>query len=431
MAKKNAPRPLAIGSRVYSIAIKCYAEQLTCGIDALKQRIQQLDQSNLPKLQVLAIVHDRDIKTDGIWACAQEKPHLHIIARCVDRKSRFYVSQFMNYLGIYFRPGLDDQLWRARGVETAGNFAGYANYLTHETTAAMNEGKELYDVTEIISNLTLDEINRVREGYIHVAATKRLTDDDFTQLDKEAFDLGYQLKDFDDWYNKQPFNVRNNSRMRTVKESYSRGIDQKISEHNELNRICVFIRGEANTGKTYAAREALKGKKILTVGGGGTGKFDNLKVSHDAIIIDDDVCPNLLNMSDNYICRAYRRGKNNPAWCGEYLIVTSNLSFCEWIANCGIKQAYYGGGHYDAVLSRFFICEVSNATGYNQIYCTSISTRGSQADKAYKMQKFAEFKKRYNEIIKQYQPTQDISYDYMIDTIPAQPQKYITNVYDY
>ena len=47
------------------------------------------------------------------------------------------------------------------------------------------------------------------------------------------------------------------------------------------------------------------------------------------------------------------------------------------------------------------------------------------------MQKFAEFKKRYNEIIKQYQPAQDISYDYMIDTIPDQPQKYITNVYDY
>ena len=71
------------------------------------------------------------------------------------------------------------------------------------------------------------------------------------------------------------------------------------------------------------------------------------------IIIDDDVCPNLLNMTDNYICRAYKRQSNNPAWTGKYFIVTSNYTFDEWIAMCKL-----GEKHYEAAHSRFYICEI-------------------------------------------------------------------------
>lgn len=69
-------------------------------------------------------------------------------------------------------------------------------------------------------------------------------------------------------------------------------------------RLCVFIYGEPNSGKTCASEKALSGKRYLTVKGSSTGKFDNLRVDHRSIIIADDVCPNLLNMTDNYIRRA-------------------------------------------------------------------------------------------------------------------------------
>lgn len=69
-------------------------------------------------------------------------------------------------------------------------------------------------------------------------------------------------------------------------------------------RLCVFIYGEPNSGKTCTPEKALSGKRYLTVKGGSTGKFDNLRVDHQSIIIADDVCANLLNMTDNYICRA-------------------------------------------------------------------------------------------------------------------------------
>ena len=48
-------------------------------------------------------------------------------------------------------------------------------------------------------------------------------------------------------------------------------------------------------------------------------------------------CPNLMNMADDYKCQAYRRNSNNSYWTGAYLIVTSNLTFAEWLASCGIK----------------------------------------------------------------------------------------------
>lgn len=118
----------------------------------------------------MAIVHDRDTVTAGIWAEAAIKPHLHIIVRCMDRKKRIRVRTIMDCLGIFFRPGLDDSLWQEHGVETIGNYTGYAVYLTHETKEAIDDAKELYSIDELISNLTKDEIIQIREGYIRVSA---------------------------------------------------------------------------------------------------------------------------------------------------------------------------------------------------------------------------------------------------------------------
>ena len=338
------------------------------------------------------------------------------ILRCVDRKKRIRVRTVLRQLGIEYRKDLDDALWANHGVETIGkSFDGYATYLTHETEAAINDGKELYGVDEIVSNLTVEEIQAIRDGYIRISSdARKVTTKDLVELDDMAFELGKELKNFDDWYNTLPFTVRSNAKIKTIRESYSRGVNAKIAEKSEVLRLCVYIQGAPNTGKTYGAKHALFGKRIHTVEGGGSGKFDDLRADHQAIIISDDVCPNLLNMTDNYICRAYKRQANNPAWAGNYFIVTSNLSFVDWLASCKINV---NSKHYDAMYSRFFVTEIKQKDdGTNYLALRSASTRGSVEEQTQRAEMFMNFQKQFNEIMADYKPEQNqVDFDSMID----------------
>ena len=230
------------------------------------------------------------------------------------------------------------------------------------------------------------------------------------ELDEVAYKLGYELGDFDTWYDSLPFNVRSNAKMRTVKESYERGINKQLGEPKEIPRLCVYIQSPSNMGKTYAAWYALErlGKKYLPIGGGGTGKFDELKVTHDGIVIDDDSCPNLLNMADMRFCRAYKRNKNNPPWVGKYLIVTSNLPFAEWVyEKCGIKNKE----NQQAARSRFYVCHLEEVNGNNVLVCTSPSSRGSAKTKREVLEMYKAFRTYYDESLAGYHPSNnDVDY---------------------
>jgi hypothetical protein len=219
------------------------------------------------------------------------------------------------------------------------------------------------------------------------------------ELDACAFSIGYDLKDWDNFYDGLNYAERNNAGMKTIRESYNRGVKKRVAEHTEILRKCVFIHGEANTGKTYAAQAALAGKKILRIGGGGTGKFDNLLASHDAIIIDDDTCPYLLNMADNYYCQAYRRRENNPIWAGDWFVVTSNKDFEEWIKSCGIKSHE----HINALHTRFFECEIAtDNSGHSYLALVSPSVRGSYEEQTKRLDDFLKFQKAFDETIFNY-----------------------------
>lgn len=408
----NNRKPLVLGSKIATLALKLYVEQLKYGWDYTCKQIQ----ATSPKdFQVVAICHNRDTYADEghFWKPAIEKEHYHIILRCTDRKKRIRVQKALNDLGIEYRPNLDDELWANHGVETVGNFAGYCTYLTHETETAVNEGKELYLMDELVSNLTVDEIQKIRDGYIRVAeSNKKLSADDWTSIDGTAYKLGYELKNFSEWYGSLPFNVRSNAKIKTIRESYERGVDARISEGAEMLRLCVFIHGEPNSGKTYASEKALSGKRYFTVKGGGTGKFDNLRVDHQAVIIDDDICPNLLNMTDNYICRAYKRQSNNPAWTGRYFIVTSNYTFDEWIKMCKL-----GEKHFEAAHSRFYLCEIrQKEDGTNYLALRSPSIRGSFEQQEQRAEMFRDFQERFNQTMACYHPTSNtFDYSSMID----------------
>lgn len=404
-------------AKVNTLALKFYDEQLPRGEAYFLQAIQNTD----PKeTQIIAIQHTRDIVTDGIWDIAKVKPHWHVILRFTNSKYRMRVLNIMAGLGVVFRPGVDDSLWLAHGVETIGNFAGYALYLTHETPEAIRDGKELYRMDELVSNLTEEQIENVRAGYIRVTDNKKLSQAELIALDREAYDLGHDMGDFAAWYDAQPFIVRSCTKMRTIKESYDRGVEARIAEGQEIQRLCIFILGEPNTGKTYASAQALEGKRILSVKGGGTGKLDRLRPDHDAILIDDDTCPNLLNMTDNYICHAYRRNSNNPAWAGEYFVVTSNVAFPEWLESCGIKARDTTGNytkHYRAMLSRFYVCELRMKNGVNHLALRSPSTRGTVQEQTERLDKFRAFKGRFDAVIAGYVPGAK-SVDYSQDIEP-------------
>lgn len=404
MAKKKF---LNMMSQFRTLSIKVYDEQLPNGWETVCRIIRSL---NNAELQVIAICHNRDYVTDEYWLPSVEKPHYHIIARILNNK-RMRVNQILNTLGIVFRNEIDKVLWENHGVESCDNYTNMAMYLTHETEQAILDGKEKYELEELVSNLTIEEIRQIREGYTRVSdSAEKVTPAMLAQLDEDAYKLGYGLGDFDDWYGAQHFKVRSNAEMKTIKESYERGVNKRLESDETINRLCVYIESPHNKGKTYAAWYALRklGVRYLPVGGGGTGKFDNLKVTHGGIVIDDDACPNLLNMSDMRYCRAYRRNKNNPPWVGMYLVVTSNQSFDDWAEEkCGIKNKE----NIEAARSRFYICHLEEVNGNNELVCTSPSSRGSVEVKQEVLKMYKAYRDYYNESLAEYHPCKhDVDY---------------------
>lgn len=417
---------LTLESNVKTLAIKIYDEQLPQGWDATKEKIIKCDKS---KYHILAIKHDKDYTRDDFFKPSIEKPHYHIIIRILS-KNGVHVRTLLNMLEIKFRPE-DTTLIANHGLETVGDFAKYACYLTHDTEKAIKDGKEHYDEAEIVSNLNSDEIKQVKEGYSRLSsADKKASLDDMIALDNEAKKIGHELKDFDEWYDSLPLIVRANAKMKQIKESYLRGVAQRVEENDSLTRLCVFINGGANAGKTYNTIQALKAMgltRILTVGGGGSGKFDNLKPSTEAIVVDDDVMPNLLNMTDNKMCQAYKRNQSNPWWCGTLVIVTSNLSFEEWLEKCKIHTQKIKNGmtfkteHCKAMHSRFYECELHEIDGY-KLVCTSPSRRGSKEEQLIRKDMYLRFRNEFNKSIENYKPSDNkITYDDINDYSEINP----------
>lgn len=426
--KRNKRKIVGAQSTAYSIAIKCYEEQLPFGEDYLFSQIRAYDKK---KKQILCIKHDRDSVTDGVWAVALVKHHYHIYIRCTNRADRFKVNALLNDLGIFFRPNLDDELWKNRGVETISNvdkggFSACAMYATHETAHAIEDGKELYDITEIVSNLSISELEQVREGYIRVSENRKVTNDELIALDKEARDLGLALKDYDEWFYQLPFNVRKNTAKTVFRDSYDRGIEETVSDmsRNHVTRLCVFIRGEGNVGKTYNATKALLDLGITRIlqPSQGSGKFDKLKASTQAIVLDDMSLPNALNMADDRICFPYKRNKGQPPWTGQYLIVTSNLFFSDFMENqCGITVHDYSRAdsyntNYKAMLTRFVICHIeTDEDGISHLVVERADLRGDDDSLAEKLKMFEAFQEAFDKNIAQFVPTKTtVSFSHLL-----------------
>lgn len=340
----------------------------------LFDRFKELVNSFSKDFQVIGIIHDKDETADpeDYFLLSSIKPHCHLMLRRTDKKP-FRINKVLDSLGICYRRYIDNELW-GYSVSTCKNWQASVAYLTHETTQAMADGKNIYDREEIFSNCETSLIDDFREGYNVSAEHIRVTQGELEIYDKLFYQRGYDLKDFNELYNSLDFRIRSHCKMKTIKESYFRGIEERLEKDPpEVKRVCLFIQGPPDTGKTYAMRKALKklGFKTYFISGGGTGKFDNLSITDQAIVIDDTTCPNLLNMTDDRITRAYRRNSNNPYWTGEVFVVTSNKSFLDWCADSTLKVYEFDTkqptAHADAMKTRFFEFEVSKIGKTNQI----------------------------------------------------------------
>lgn len=399
MKKKEEENKLHIGSQVRTLSLKFYDEQLPDGEECFIERIVAIDKK---MYQVLAIKHNRDlVKNDNDpFEISALKPHWHVYLRIMSKTNKPQVKKLLELLGVVYRPKLDEALWNNKGVQTCRDFTTCVVYGLHKTPQAEADGKTEYDITEYVSNLTIEEIEQVMQGYKRLEdETTRPNNKTLAELAETAEHLGYELKDFDEWWHDLTFVLQSHSKMKYIKERYNYGVKKRIEEDNKVLRLCIFIQGEKDTGKTHAAIEALKEKRKIIVGGGGTGKYDKIKPTTEAIIIDDDTAPNLLNMTDNYMCEAYRRNSNNPHWCGQYFIITSNKNFEQYMDDCKISERHYG-----PLMSRFYICEVCNCvnTNTNHLYCTSPSKRGTPEDQLARKEMFIKFRDAFNESIKEY-----------------------------
>lgn len=410
MSKKRIQKLLYYRSSVKTLAIKCYDEQMPNGWDEVKKCIRNWDKEDA---YVLGICHNRDLIGDNIWVPSNEKVHYHIIVKMMKCGSDGKImpkkiSTILNALGIVFRPDVDDLLWKNRGIETTDDFVDYTVYLTHDTVEAEKDGKEHYELNEIVSNLSEMEIRQLRDGYIRV--TGKVGIKELARLDKIACEIGYKLMDFNEWYEELSFEYRCNLKIETVEKSYYKGVRKRVENNGIVNRLSIFISGAPNAGKTYAIKRALERMGVMVVDASGqrTGQFDDILPSTGGLIVSDDKVPNLLNLADNYICKVYRRNSNNPFWCGEYFIVSSNKSFREWARECGLTSK-----EIDALESRFFICEVleSDDRSIRRLNCVAFSNRGNPKEQEERKARFIKFKDYLHEEFDKYNPN-DNTVDY-------------------
>lgn len=370
------------------------------------------------KWQIVAIYQYRDPAEKG-WSDEFDKPHIHVAIRCIERYTegshkgetkQIHVNTFLNELEIKYQikgdHTEDKNLWDNAGVIYCADFAERVLYLLHKTPEAKAAGKEPYELEELVSNLTIDEIKKVLEGYVNPSdALRKVTPKQLAELAKEAFDLGWNLRDYDAWFDKLPFNIMSQMKMKTIKERYDRGVDLRLKELGAIPRLSVFIQSPPAMGKTYAAKYACDqmGLEYLPIEAGGTGKFDDLTVTHGAIVVDDETLPHPLAMADTKYCRVYRRNRGNRPWLGKLLVITSNYSFDKWIEKCGIKDEE----EKEAAKSRFYICQLEEVDGVNMLVCNSRAKRGAPQLKREIREMYEKFRDFFNESLAKYKALED------------------------
>lgn len=381
-------------------------------IEGMRERLSEVRDyilSSGAKVHMCSIVHSEDTKSgsaENIMTPSLEKPHVHLLF-VGDNTVRmsFYLGLLAKH-GIAYRLDPADKLNdisfinSGEAVQQTRDVCAFIVYLTHETRDALADAdKTIYDVSELITTYSPEEVSEFHYRY-KTGQRKPLKrserNDELQSYCNMATSAGYSLDiDFDDWFNEYIPPVDRSSCKVLCRDAYEQGFNKAVEElRNNYTRACIYIKGAPATGKTATTINALTSlgmHPISITKGSKTGATDNYKPCYNkALVYNDTRVHDILNTCDNSISSMYRRNSGNRFNLSKYVVVTSNLSFDEYL------QTYdaYKPEELEACRSRFFICYVDDL-GYMKLVSHPTRCSGLQQDEQNAL--FAAFCKAYND----------------------------------
>ena len=306
-------------------------------VDHVKKVITNYDSDFV----ALGIVHDKDFSLDVFYADSPEKLHFHILFVRTNHK-RFRVTQIFDSLGIA-RNDADDKLFSSFGAETIASLADYSVYLTHETEQAMRDGKYQYNISEIFKNISDNDLKELRNMYKSPQLRDKMKTRDWDLASRKARELGENCGDFDKWAETGFHVTQRASRVFSeIHNEYELGLAQGI-QNVAIPRVNIVITGAKNLGKSYAVKYALKKMGInntLTCPV-GSGKYDLVTPATQALVFDDTIPSQALNIMDDNGVILHRRNSDDRPWLGGFTVSTTNYGFDRFCEKClGIRRKY-------------------------------------------------------------------------------------------
>lgn len=328
-----------------------------------KEKLQKIADENRDFWKMNDICHDSDMTVDkhDKTKIVHKKDHFHIVIWRVDEK-RFRVDQAVRVLGLHFDGVRDANLMDKGAFQSVRNLKHALKYELHTTKKSQLDGKYQYSVNDLITNLSTDEIKNIYQAEVK----DELSDDDWDELRKMAYSCGENLHDFDHFADTH-FNTRQQAQapFRIVRKAYDEGLKRGISRAVDYPRLSIIIHGDGNLGKSYGTKLAFKQMGLnVCEAQAGTGKYDDLHATDDALIFDDVNASQLLEVSDNRPVALHRRNSNSSPWLGKYLVVLTNREPEEWLLtssgmpteNKQVRSDYKK--KFDALKQRFYFCHV-------------------------------------------------------------------------
>ena len=438
--KRYRSNGLTLESRVRSVSLKFYAEQLMppktrAKYEALlksKRPIAQIKAKNAEK-HAMSFLRDRIENLDHKYLCSGiyhnqdlvqdpddpfeasiKKGHFHVYAWRRREGSRFYLRELVEDLGLIYDHKQDALMWLSHGAEVIRDKCASMMYMTHETTQAILDGKHQYELSEVIKNFSDEELADLRAGYKRPSPKKRLTADDWDGLSDMAYDLGRNLGDYDKWV-LEHLNTQQQAQAsaKIVEKRYVAGLQRGVTETDELTRCSILIYGAAGLGKSTTVRQTLKELGYQTCyATAGTGKYDSLRVSDTAIFFDDVSVKSPLSVFDNAAVILHRRGSHDRPWLGSMAVATTNLEPTTWLAkHVGFYSAEDArkalasedssdrAEQYRALESRLYICRLDDE---GTLQVEHAQSRGGVVSRQAHDALFREFKSTFEKLLKSY-----------------------------
>lgn len=438
MAKSTVRHNLTSASRVYSLDMTFYDEQLircfgyddevsemnrlreVYGTDSddYKAYVVQIGDKYFPDLKarvksiqgnyyIAGICHDKDtIMSSGFSVPAFEKRHYHVYIKC---GNQFYVRQFVSdksspyCLAVY-----DDELDQSLLHElcTIKDFPRALHYLWHDPQlGATTENKYVYDESDIFAN---------RDNFVFSGSLE--ADHSFTPAKiaqsasdccVKASELGYKgmpISGYLDDLRKANATLAKGYE-KIIRDSYERALYEFVNSNpRTLPRLCVFIYDpNGNVGKSYNSEQACLGlgyskSQIIKASSSRYGGLDELSADHKVLLLNDmstEYAHQLSEQENNVI---QRRGSGCCANCTDIVIASSNADFKTWYSSDSYCKL---SANYNSALTRWFVIDCSDK---NNLKVSNYANRGDYNSAYELLDRFDAWFEAFKKSVSTYKP---------------------------